>query len=126
MPSGWLPSSWSSCGSSSYDNGATRLAAIFHPERSCILRGPYPHQLTLNCALDHCVGRQYSPKYSPVVEALGAFFKERTSRRCLMVHTRVRRFIVVVAGLLALTVISASASTTIWGGTTNYLGYYID
>lgn len=43
-----------------------------------------------------------------------------------MTHTRIRRSIVLVAGILAFVAVSASASTAIWGGTTDYMGYYVD
>src|ERR1035441_8266445 len=43
-----------------------------------------------------------------------------------MTYTRNLRTIVLLTVLLALMAVSASAGPTIWGGTTNYLGYYVD
>lgn len=44
-----------------------------------------------------------------------------------MTHTRIHRCpLVLLAGLLVLMAASAAADTTIWGGTTNYPGYFVD
>lgn len=42
-----------------------------------------------------------------------------------MTHPHIRRRILLLAGLLALVAVSASAGTLIWGGTTSYQGYFI-
>jgi len=50
---------------------------------------------------------------------------EPESWRCLLIHTHIRRSILLLTALLALMAVSVSAETTIWGGTF-YTGYFID
>ncbi len=54
------------------------------------------------------------------------FFTKLTSWRCLMTHTHIRRCVLLLAALLAVLAVSASANTLIWGGNTSYQGYFID